>query len=389
MGAEGGRQAPPVAEEIRARAARFDFFQAVRVLERIARCRGWTAGGDSPPVGGDDAPESEVVRFRAVTGLSFPEAAVLSVRDPDPDPEGRPVPPEMTVGVGGLTGPLGVLPDHYTVLLMRAARLKDTALRDFLDLLDHRVLSLFYRTWEKYRPAPAHERALLARRRPGEDGKRDPDLFTLALLSLVGLGTGGLRGRREVPDDAYVFYSGAFSRGVRDPASLEALLSEYFDLPVSVEPFQGRWLLIDPRDRSLLPDETRPRGRFNRLGEDMVLGDRSFDVEGKFRVRVGPVPFATFRRLLPRPHGGRASAGDMLGPLCEITRSYAGVTLDFDVQVVLAEGEAPRALLGVEHPEAAVLGWCAWLHADPVATEAGDAVFDAPSIAATGMKGSG
>jgi len=44
----------------------------------------------------------------------------------------------------------GVLPP-ITPRWYRGVRAKDYALRDFLDLFNHRVISLFYRAWQKYR----------------------------------------------------------------------------------------------------------------------------------------------------------------------------------------------------------------------------------------------
>ena len=49
------------------------------------------------------------------------------------------------------------------------------------------------------------------------------------------------------------------------------------------------------------------------LGAEAVIGQRVWDVEGKFRVRLGPLGYAEFRRLLP--------SGDMLRPLCQMVRT--------------------------------------------------------------------
>ena len=102
--------------------------------------------------------------------------------------------PAMKVTFLGLTGPSGVLPRHYTELLLRLQRdargPERTALRAWLDLFNHRFIALFFRAWEKYRFYVAYER--------GEYEGREPDPFTRALFSLIGLGVPALRGRLRV-----------------------------------------------------------------------------------------------------------------------------------------------------------------------------------------------
>src|SRR5438309_1394036 len=71
----------------------FDFFQAVRVLERL--------GPNRSLVGGANAPITESVRFRSRLSLDFPPSAIYEIARPTPD---FPV-PAMTVAFMGLTGP--------------------------------------------------------------------------------------------------------------------------------------------------------------------------------------------------------------------------------------------------------------------------------------------
>src|SRR5947209_18991964 len=87
-----------------------------------------------------------------------------------------------------LTGPDGILPEHYTALLLTRQRLKDTTLRDWLDQFHHRALSLLTRAWEKVRWS-----AVVDRRRA--EGKPGDDPATAAAFALAGFGTDHLRGR--------------------------------------------------------------------------------------------------------------------------------------------------------------------------------------------------
>src|SRR5215210_4546721 len=111
MATPGWRADPPLEQTLFEEAYRFDFFQAVRLLERL--------GPDGVPVGGK--PGREVVRFRARASLSFPASSIHQLGRP----EGPDAPVAMTVAFMGLTGPLGVLPTCYTELLMERVRAGD------------------------------------------------------------------------------------------------------------------------------------------------------------------------------------------------------------------------------------------------------------------------
>ena len=121
----------------------------------------------------------------------------------------------MTVAFMGLTGPSGVLPLFYTKLLMERRKAGDRTLAAFLDLLNHRLISLFYRAWEKYHVIVPYER--------GED-----DRFSRSLFHLIGLGTRGLRDRHDFPDEALLFYAGHFARRRRPAVVLEDVLRDAF-----------------------------------------------------------------------------------------------------------------------------------------------------------------
>ena len=301
------------------------------------------------------------MRFRAAPSLGFAPAAVTEIRrraSGDSRSESPTMPPEMVVSFLGLTGPSGALPHHYTTLLLRRVRDKDYSLREFLDLFNHRAASLFHRAWEKYRLPAAYERAALGA------AEGETDAITQGLYCLAGLGLPGLRGRQDVDDEAFLFYGGHFSRDTRPASALEEVLEDYFRVPARVRQFEGRWLPLEAEDRSYLAPSDGAGGLNGRLGEDFIVGERVWDAQSKFRVRVGPLTYAEFRRLTPD--------GDGLRPLCELTRSYAGPELSFDVQAVLAAGQAPGCRLG---GDGARLGWDSWVFAADAPAEADDAVF--------------
>ncbi len=360
MDTESGRSAPSVSERLFREAYRFEFFQAVRLLERVhrERARGDPAVGHFP-VGGDSAPRRESVRFKALPSLSFPSGTIGDLHEGTAAEVAGLGPPEMRVAFMGLTGLSGVLPEHYTDLLIRRIRSKDYALRDFLDLFNHRGISLFYRAWEKYRLPFAWERARL-----------DPsaeDQFSDCVRCLIGLGTAHLRDRLTVSDDVLLYYAGHFAHRPRSAVALEALLSEYLHRPVRVQQFQGHWLHLGATEQTRLPGPACPAGQYQQLGVNAVVGERVWDVRSKFRLRLGPLRYAEFTRLMP--------GGATLLRLCEIARAYVGPELAFDVQPVLQESEVPPCRLEKSDAYAPRLGWNTWLGGAASGRDAEDAVF--------------
>jgi type VI secretion system protein ImpH len=322
----------------------FDFFQAVRLLVRAAGENGagsngneseWVRGSAAP--GEDVSPAKEAVRFRSAPSLSFAAAPIRSIK---PGEDGAPA--EMTVTFMGLTGPSGALPHHYTSTVIEQERNRDGSLRAFFDLFHHRMVSLFYRAWEKYRFPTAYERTRMA---PVADRFKEKtnspwqgtDPFTSALLCLVGLGNPAQQGRLSVGEELLVFYAGQYSRRPRSAGTLETLLSDCFGVSAKVLQFHGRWLPLEESDRSRLG---RPDGKdgYCALGRSLVLGRSVWECQSRFRIRLGPLTYGQFQRFLPGSEG--------LKRVGELTRMYAGPEFDFDVEPVLLADERPRSCLG-------------------------------------------
>lgn len=338
----------------------FEFFQAVQLLEHAAK-RTSDAPGNAR-VGEDADPRHEAVRFSAYQTVLFPPAAVLEAAPPRQADVGQPGrPPGLMVGFMGLTGPSGVLPQHYTELLIRSLRDKSTALRDFLDLFNHRLVSLFHRAWEKYRLPATYERHA-----PQEDP------VTSCLMALVGLDMPHLRERMAVDDEAIAHYAGHYAHWPRSVSALESILSDFFERPVRVEQFRGRWVWLAPDELTTLPSRSLPEGAFGQLGTNAVIGERVWDVQGSFRLRIGPVDYRQFASFMP---GSRD-----LAQLVDLTRLFVGPTLSYDVQITLARQEVPFLQLAGEGDYVPRLGWNTWLKQSEFREDASDAVFQPDSM---------
>lgn len=329
MAGKSGNSDRPLDTLLFDEAPQFDFFQAVRLLERIYPGR--------RAVGRDGPPSREAVRFRARTSLEFPASQIYDVSRENP--EASPETPQMVINFMGLTGPTAVLPTPYTELLVERVRYKDTALRDFLDLFNHRMASLFYRAWERSRFPVAYER-----------GGDNP--FTDYLLNLVGMGTHGLRNRIGILDEGLLFYAGLITQRPHSATAIELILSDYFGVPASLRQFSGQWLDID--EASL----TRVGTANSELGVNAIVGTRFWDQQSRFRVRLGPLNFGEFRAFLP--------TGSAFEPLANLVRLLAGMEFDFDIQLVLKAIEVPSCQLTTQGPEIPMLGWTTWLKTRPL-----------------------
>ena len=315
------------------------FFQAVRLMERLYPER--------RPVGLFVSPSTEVVQFSSLPTLAFPAS---EIQDLQPGKDGQ---PRMLVNFMGLCAAVGALPHTYTEFLLERARAKDRSPAEFFDIFNHRMISLFYRAWQKYRFYIAYERT----------GAHD-DVISARLLDLVGLGSGALTHRMEIADEACLYYEGLLSQRRPTALGLKQLLEDYFEVPVKIEQFTGTWRRLPPENRSILADN----GAFcERLGMGTIVGDEVFDQHGAVTIRLGPMSFDRYREFLP---GTRASV-----ELRAWLRLYANREFDFVIRLVLDREEVPRMKLGDEGAEAPCLGLVSWVRNRPFHRDPDEATY--------------
>ncbi len=307
---------------------RFEFFQAVRLLEKIFPTR--------QPVGRETTIKQEVVRFRSRIALEFPASEIHEfIESTDEFFDEQKL--EMFVNFMGMLGISGVLPTHYTELAVERSRYRDTAMWSFLDIFTHRSVSMFFRAWEKYRFPVGYER-----------GKND---FTDFLFDFVGLGTTGLRGRMALEDEALLPYSGLIAQKPHSASALENILGDYFMISAKIKQFFGQWLDLDEESITKLGEAN------SLLGVNAIIGTRVWEQQSKFRVVLGAMSFNEFQAFLPN--------GTAHQPLKSIIRFMVGLEFDFDVQLILKAKEVPSCILTTRAKRRPQLGWTSWLKTKP------------------------
>lgn len=327
----------PIAEMLDREPYRFEFFQAVRLLLRMYPARG-------VPGRFNNAAE-EVARFGATASVAFP-ASEIQAFDRGAAPAG------MRVNFMGLTGPLGALPLPYSALVNERLRERDASMRDFLDIFNHRAISLFYQAFEKYRFTIPYER-----------GERDR--FSHHILALIGLATPGLQGRLQsagVPDDSLLFYSGLLGLHPRSAVSLRQVLIDFFRVPVEIEQFVGVWRPVEEDSQCALGEGA---GYSEQLGFGAMVGDEVWDQQSRVRIRLGPMPLEQYEDFLP--------GGEAYGRIRSVAGFFAGNEYDMELQLILERAEVPGCELIAKGPR---LGWTSWVKSTEFGRDPEDTILE-------------
>jgi type VI secretion system protein ImpH len=306
----------------------FNFYQAVKILSHLQ------SDSTRPPAHG-----SVPVRFRSRMGWDFPGSDIHRIAPPKADETY----PQMQVNFLGLAGAHGPLPVAYTEQLLRD---KKSALRDFLDIFHHRLILLVYRIHEMHHPELTCEAP-------------DKGLAANHLYACFGLGRdpdAAGRNRLAVPDRALLDYSGLLAHRPHTASGLQALLSDYFQIAVTVEQFTGAWLSLSEDQWTALGTRN---GRNQRLGDGAILGKRVWDEHAGVTIRLRSLDLQTFESFLP---GGAAYRA-----LQSLTGFYLGEEVDFTFKLELRVEEIPWAGLSAigsttaDNRRSPQLGRMAWL----------------------------
>jgi len=320
------RQTASVIDSLLAAPQEFEFVQAVRLL------LGWLEQQGVAPA---EALRGHL-RFDNSLRLGFPTAQIESLRCEIAAPaaaDERPAPPRMrlTPSFMGLLGVQGTLPAHVTERIAAwQAEHRDEAPRAFLDMLSGRMLALYYEAWFKYRVEHAQ----------GAAGDRLRPLLLALAGGAPASGAAASSAAAEVPADLIAHFAGLLQQRPVSGVVLERLLASYFGVAVNLDEAVGHW-------SRLLPGEQSAVGTNARLGENTLLGARSWRPDLRARLRIGPLARAAFDRFLP--------SGDAAAMLGSILRMLAPPTVEFEVQLVLRGADVGPSCLA-SSPAAARLG---------------------------------
>ncbi|NVM80122.1 type VI secretion system protein ImpH [Duganella sp. SG902] len=332
---------PAVIERLFAQPQRFEYFQAVRMLEL------WLKRHGAP----DEGAVANFLRFQNSTSLSFP-ASQLETLQPEPRDmatDARSLGEALktaqlryiriTPAFMGFLGSSGTLPAHYTErIAAHTLYQKDEGPRAFLDTFSNRALALFYEAWRKYRLELKYQ-------------LHGRDEFLPLLLSLAGMHNPSLRRRLSdggdgVLDESVAYFATAMSQRPASAVQIARVLSEYFCQPVRAEQFIGAWYDVPDGQQTTL-------GMANAvLGGGAMAGARVWQRDLRMRLVIGPLDLECYESFLP---GGKAARA-----LESMLTMFTGVSLEYEVQLVLRAEDVQGARLD-EDCCGGRLGWDSFL----------------------------
>lgn len=298
-----------------ARGREFGFFQAVRQLE--AALAGHARIGHLGPVA------EERLRLRPELGLGFPTGDIAAI-DRLPDRPGQATRYELVAGFLGIYGVSSPMPSYLTEDLL-ALEETNPLQRRFLDLFNHRLLSLFYRAWQKYRCADVAM--------AGPDGA-----YTRRLLLLLGLERLPHVCDGRLINLQLIRFAELLTQHPHSAIGLQTCLRRFFPgIPIEVEPCIAVWTAIPPDQRSRLGMQGVS------LGQDFWLGEDVCNRSTTFRVSIGPIGYRTFQDFLP----GAARRQELEALIAVFNQDG----LDCEIAIAVRTG---RAATGDDEDDAAV-----------------------------------
>ncbi|MFC7516956.1 type VI secretion system baseplate subunit TssG [Herbaspirillum sp. GCM10030257] len=340
---------PRLIEQLVQSPHRFEFFQAVRLL--LAYQKRFPASHTDDLLG-------QTIRFRNSVSLGFPPSEIeameiewetaeesgIDVADVEGSTVNAIGEPRfqtfrrvtITPAFIGLTGPLGVLPRHYTQhVAEREIYHRDTATRSFLDIFTSRAVTLFYQSWLKYRLHLQYEADRRSR-------------FLPLILSLSGLRQHQSTAKQEadgIADESFAYYVAALRERPRSPQWCARVIADYFQTKANIEQFSGQWLALPLREQTQL-------GVANSvLGDSGFCGNRIWVRDTAIRLELGPLRRREFDELLPGNAGARK--------LTQLLRVLLGITFESEVHLTLdARDIFPIQLSAAADSQ---LGWSSWM----------------------------
>lgn len=307
MAASPREHAPAVVEKLLERPKTFSFVQAVRLITLFGRAS----------YGGEGAVLHKGLKVVPDLSLGHPSTDIVSIRRETAAAEGALPRYSVVATFLSLYGASSPLPTFYTEELLDEARQGESASRDFLDIFNQALYTLYYQAYNKYK---------LGLRSREEKARSLWDMQ----YSLLGMGGETLR-REAGTSERDLRFIGLFSRHAHSAHGLRQYLALRLDYTsIDIEQCVERNMPI-------------PEDQLCRLGRAALNGETAIgrtirDVGGAFRVHLRDLDESAALRFQP---GGEGRAA-----LETAVRHYLSLPLGYDIVLHVRANSLSGARLG-------------------------------------------
>jgi type VI secretion system protein ImpH len=285
-----------------------DFWALVRMLEN--------ADSSKPRIGYAKNPAHENVRFGQKPHLYLPASEVAEII------EGKRAGVDATIftyflGLLGINGPMPLEFTNY--VYQRSFSHFDHTWRRFLDIIHHRMHTLYYRAFAQNEQSLCYDH-------PEEDAIKN------IIKSLAGLPP-NMNFDADCEKIA-LSYANRFSFIARNREGLEEILRNTLKTNVTVNDFVIALYDINPNDYAMLGNKKTAM-----LGVNLQIGRRYLSAAHRFEIDIGPIDSNAYHTLLSKP-------GFFLNKIMKIVRLYLVRPLDYVLRLHFAQGFITPARLG-------------------------------------------
>ncbi|WP_273402693.1 type VI secretion system baseplate subunit TssG [Campylobacter avium] len=223
--------------------------------------------------------EDEIIRFSQVPHLKFAESEIADIDIKDDKVL-------LKVYFFGLLGPNSVMPLEFTNFVMnRSLNHQDKGIQSFLDIINHRMLSLYYK-------AKSVNNQTLS-------FSKEEDNFYDMISSFCANTQNLHRDKKHIlPYDTQITYAHFLSKKIRSKDGLEKILSTFFKLPFRI--------LTHINTKSSIPKEflcvlSNPKSAI--LGKNTQIGKHYFSKNKRIILELDQISLKDYKNFIPRSLG--------------------------------------------------------------------------------------
>lgn len=310
MANSGRRTAINIEQEIVDEGDSYDFYQAVKLLNKLS-------GKQS---------SKPKLRIQPELDLNYPQSDINEISR-DEGTGGY----NITTTFFGLYGVSSPLPGYFTEELLDDEWDELRARKDFLDVIHNHIYPLLYQAWLKYK---------FSHNAVEFDNKN----YNEIIFNLIGLGENY---RHDEKSFGFLLkYSGLLSQRIKSMLGLKTLLRGILgDIGLDIEPCVKRQVAITNKQRCRIGQQNAT------LGESACIGQEVIDRSGKFNIELGPLTAEQFAEV--------SSNSELIDWMKFVLKLYLVQPLQFSIILILEPGAEQPVRLG--DSRSAVLGSNCWL----------------------------